>query len=78
MNNIEKIVRPNILVLQAYSSAREEFTGNEGIFLDANENPFGQLNRYPDPLQKTAKAKAIRNKGINPQTSLPATEATKP
>ena len=67
MNSIEKIVRPNILALQAYSSAREEFTGSEGIFLDANENPFGKLNRYPDPLQKQLKQKLSVIKGVPPQ-----------
>lgn len=55
--DIKKLVRPNILNLQAYSSARSEFTGRDGIFLDANENPFGTLNRYPDPLQKELKNK---------------------
>lgn len=55
--DIKKLVRPNILKLQAYSSARSEFTGEDGIFLDANENPFGTLNRYPDPLQKELKNK---------------------
>lgn len=67
MNSIEKIVRPNILALQAYSSAREEFTGSEGIFLDANENPFGELNRYPDPLQKELKQRLSVIKGVAPQ-----------
>ncbi|KGO80087.1 histidinol phosphate aminotransferase [Flavobacterium beibuense F44-8] len=67
MNSIEKIVRPNILALQAYSSAREEFTGSEGIFLDANENPFGELNRYPDPLQKALKQKLSVIKGVATQ-----------
>jgi len=67
MNSIEKIVRPNILALQAYSSAREEFTGSEGIFLDANENPFGELNRYPDPLQKELKQRLSVIKGVPPQ-----------
>ncbi|MUV02818.1 histidinol-phosphate transaminase [Flavobacterium rakeshii] len=67
MNSIEKIVRPNILALQAYSSAREEFTGSEGIFLDANENPFGELNRYPDPLQKQLKQRLSVIKGVAPQ-----------
>lgn len=67
MNSIEKIVRPNILALQAYSSAREEFTGGEGIFLDANENPFGELNRYPDPLQKELKQRLSVIKDVSPQ-----------
>lgn len=65
MINIENIVRPNILELQAYSSARDEFSGNEGIFLDANENPFGELNRYPDPYQNELKQKLADLKRVN-------------
>jgi histidinol-phosphate aminotransferase len=38
-------------LLTPYSSARDEYKSNQGIFLDANENPFGKLNRYPDPYQ---------------------------
>lgn len=51
MFELDKITRSNIRGLQAYSSARDEFSGADGIFLDANENPFGDLNRYPDPYQ---------------------------
>lgn len=54
---IEKLVRKNILNLKPYSSARDEFAGENGIFLDANENPFGELNRYPDPYQRKIKKK---------------------
>ncbi len=57
MFNLKEIVRPNILSLKAYSSARDEFSGKEGVFLDANENPYGELNRYPDPHQKELKQK---------------------
>ena len=53
--NIKKLVRKNILDLKPYSSARDEFSGAEGVFLDANENPFGSWNRYPDPYQKELK-----------------------
>lgn len=56
-NNIKKLVRKNILELSPYSSAREEFKGNEGVFLDANENPYGMYNRYPDPYQNQLKKK---------------------
>jgi histidinol-phosphate aminotransferase len=56
-NNIKELVRKNILELSPYSSAREEFSGNEGIFLDANENPYGVYNRYPDPWQTQLKQK---------------------
>jgi histidinol-phosphate aminotransferase len=55
MNDIKYLVRKNILSLVPYSSARDEFNGENAIFLDANENPFGRLNRYPDPLQKALK-----------------------
>lgn len=65
MINIENIVRPNILELKPYSSARDEFTGKEGIFLDANENPFGELNRYPDPYQNELKQKLAALKGVS-------------
>ncbi|MFZ9028843.1 MAG: histidinol-phosphate transaminase [Crocinitomicaceae bacterium] len=52
---ISELVRSNIRTLKPYSSARDEFSGAEGVFLDANENPFGVLNRYPDPYQNELK-----------------------
>lgn len=64
MFDLTTIVRKNILGLEPYSSARDEFEGSEGIFLDANENPFGNLNRYPDPLQKAVKQRLSEIKGI--------------
>lgn len=57
MIDLEKIVRENIINLKPYSSARDEFKGTADVFLDANENPFGTLNRYPDPHQKEIKEK---------------------
>ncbi|MCM2302998.1 MAG: histidinol-phosphate transaminase [Flavobacteriaceae bacterium] len=65
MFKLKNIARENILSLQPYSSARDEFSGNTGIFLDANENPFGKLNRYPDPYQKEVKQKLAELKEIN-------------
>ena len=67
MIDLNKIVRKNILELKAYSSARDEFKGTADVFLDANENPFGTLNRYPDPHQKEIKEKlsAIKNVETN-------------
>jgi len=61
---INKLVRKNILSLKPYSSARDEFSGAEGVFLDANENPFGELNRYPDPHQKDLKKKLSEIKSV--------------
>lgn len=57
MKDLKLLVRPNILALEPYSSARDEYkdTGN-GIFLDANESPFNMPdNRYPDPHQEQIK-----------------------
>ncbi|OBS14512.1 histidinol-phosphate transaminase [Elizabethkingia miricola] len=62
--NLENLVRPNILKLKPYSSARDEYKGSTGVFLDANENPFGTLNRYPDPYQKEVKEKLSALKSI--------------
>ena len=58
MKTLEELVRPNILSLKPYSSARDEYSGKEAhVFLDANENPYNQpFNRYPDPLQRDLKA----------------------
>lgn len=61
---IYQLVRKNIQNLTPYSSARDEFKGNEAVFLDANENPFGELNRYPDPYQSQLKAKLSDSKNI--------------
>jgi histidinol-phosphate aminotransferase len=64
-------VRKHILTLAPYSSARDEYTGKEGIFLDANENPLGSVtaenwNRYPDPYQTDLKEKIASIKGCKP------------
>lgn len=68
MNEIEALVRPNILRLKPYSSARHEFSGEASVFLDANENPFDTgLNRYPDPLQWALKEKISALKAIAPE-----------
>lgn len=48
---MNSLVRKSILNLKPYSSARDEYKGKEGVFLDANESPYGSLNRYPDPYQ---------------------------
>lgn len=56
---LDKLVRPNIGALKAYSCARDEFKGRDAsIFLDANESPYNApWNRYPDPLQEEVKAR---------------------
>jgi histidinol-phosphate aminotransferase len=64
--NLNKLLRKNIKNLVPYSSAREEFTGDAKVFLDANENPFNApYNRYPDPLQKQLKRKISEIKCVS-------------
>ncbi|MDB6165713.1 MAG: hisC [Lacunisphaera sp.] len=54
IDQVLSLVRPDILALTAYSSARKESKGGR-VWLDANENPETPsahkplLNRYPDP-----------------------------
>ncbi|HBL78017.1 MAG: histidinol-phosphate transaminase [Bacteroidetes bacterium GWF2_42_66] len=66
--NLEKLLRNNIKALKPYSSARDEFSGEAEVFLDANENPYNApYNRYPDPLQWTLKAKISEIKNVAPE-----------
>lgn len=59
------LVRKNILELLPYSCARDEYKGEEGVFLDANESPFGDYNRYPDPYQRNLKQAIATIKEVN-------------
>ncbi len=62
---LEKLLRNNIKALKPYSSARDEFSGEAEVFLDANENPFNKpYNRYPDPMQWAVKEKIASIKNI--------------
>lgn len=66
--DLQKLVRPNIWSLKAYSSARDEFKGEASVFLDANENPLNHpYNRYPDPLQWKLKLKVAEVKQVAPE-----------
>lgn len=77
---IRQLVRKNILKLEPYRCARDDFS--EGILLDANENTTGptvhdisvaeselELNRYPDPHQIELKSKfcEFRGHGLKPE-----------
>ena len=66
----QDFILEHIWNLKPYSSARDEFKGKEGVFLDANENPMGsgvpeKWNRYPDPLQLTIKEQLAAIKQCN-------------
>ena len=66
MKPLNELIRPNILSLKPYSSARDEYKGvTASVFLDANENPFNSPNnRYPDPLQTELKTLVSRVKKV--------------
>ena len=70
--DLNTLIRPNIKNLIPYSSARDEFSGEAKVFLDANENSLGSpltkwYNRYPDPHQHAIKQKLSLIKGIPEQ-----------
>jgi len=73
MFTLNTLLRPHILNITPYSSARDEYTGKEGVFLDANENPLGSTvdqgayNRYPDPHQWAIKQRLAPIKGVRPE-----------
>jgi histidinol-phosphate aminotransferase len=62
--NLEPLIRPNILALQPYRCARDDYSA--GILLDANENAIGPalpiLNRSTD-ADANANANADANDG---------------
>lgn len=65
-NNINNLVRKNILELQPYISFRDQNEFKNPVLLDANESPFGEYNRYPDSTQKKLKQKLSETKNISP------------
>ena len=69
--DIRHLIRPHLLDMKPYSSARDEFTGKSEVYLDANENALGSvgskdLARYPDPHQEAIKAQLAELKEVNP------------
>lgn len=74
--SLEQIIRPNILALQPYRCARDDY--QSGILLDANENSLGHcipdasglplngldLNRYPDPSHDQIKGMFATLRGL--------------
>ncbi len=62
-----QLVRPCILRLAPYSTARDEYQGGDiSVWLDANESPYDNgVNRYPDPHQRALKALLSEIKGVD-------------
>ena len=85
IEQVLKLVRPDILALTAYSSARKESKGGR-VWLDANENPKTpaaslpsealakegcmNLNRYPEPQPADLVAQLATLYGVTPAQVL--------
>lgn len=78
--DILKLVRPEVVKMQAYSSARTEMEYADDLtWLDANENPWPpaserndtggvrSCNRYPDPQPVELLKKASERYGVKPE-----------
>ncbi|MCM1331314.1 MAG: histidinol-phosphate transaminase [Bacteroides sp.] len=66
MKPLNQLIRPNILSLEPYTCARNEYTGEARAWLDANENSrIDGFNRYPDPLQIEVKTKLGAMRGVD-------------
>jgi histidinol-phosphate aminotransferase len=70
---IMPLIRPSLVNLKPYSSARDEFDSpaqgadQQFVYLDANENPFNSgYNRYPDPHQRVLKDRMASLKNVQP------------
>lgn len=55
------MIRPHLAGVKSYQTLRDFFLNQKVVFLDANENPFGDFNRYPDgdPIQLKKKLAEI-------------------
>lgn len=75
IEQVLQLVRPDILGLTAYSSARKESKGGR-VWLDANENPQTPsaakplLNRYPEPQPADLVAQLATLYGVAPAQVL--------
>lgn len=65
--NLNSKIRKNILELAPYVSFRDQNYIKNPIYLDANENPFGEFNRYPDSTHKKLRSKIAEIKGVSPK-----------
>ncbi len=66
--DLNKTARKSILSLTPYSSARDEFSGQAKVYLDANENPYNtKYNRYPDPMQLGLKSLISTLRNLPPE-----------
>ena len=61
--NLNKMIRPHLAGVKSYQTLRNSYIDKQAVYLDANENPFGEFNRYPDgdPIQLKKKLAEINH-----------------
>ena len=61
--NLNTMIRPHLAGVKSYQTLRDSYIDKQAVYLDANENPFGQFNRYPDgdPIQLKNKLAEINH-----------------
>ncbi|MCZ2085881.1 MAG: histidinol-phosphate transaminase, partial [Flavobacteriales bacterium] len=59
--NLNEMIRPHLVGVNSYQTLRDSYIDKQAVYLDANENPFGEFNRYPDgdPIQLKKKLAEI-------------------
>lgn len=62
--DLKSKIRKNILEMKPYVSFRDTNEIENLIFLDTNENPFGEFNRYPDSTHLKLRRKISEIKGV--------------
>ena len=57
------MIRPHLAAVKSYQTLRDSYINKQAVYLDANENPFGEFNRYPDgdPIQLKKKLAEINH-----------------
>ena len=65
--NIKNMIRPHLLDSKSYQSLRNSYLQKEVVLLDANENPFGSYNRYPDAEHLQLKLKLAEINEVQPE-----------
>lgn len=65
--SLKNSIRAHLLVAASYSSQRRDIALEHNVFLDANENPFGEFNRYPDSQQFVLKERLAEINHVKPE-----------
>lgn len=72
--NLQTCARPNILALQPYRCARDDYKDDgTNVLLDANENAYGPglaFDQVKDALQESSKTQGANSNNSTPRLQL--------